>query len=100
MRGVNEAVPAMAVFVDNASIPFGRMRMCHMLAESTSELLAMADRIGVARKWIQAAGTYREHFDVCASKRAVAIRYGAREVTGRRIVLIFRYRRRSGDYQR
>jgi len=56
------------------------MMMCHMYADSTEELLAMADRIGVARKWIQYPGTYKEHFDVCKSKRALAVQDGAIEV--------------------
>jgi hypothetical protein len=56
---------------------FGRMVMCHMVADTTDELLAMADRIGVQRKWLQRAGTYAEHFDVCKSKRAAAIKAGA-----------------------
>lgn len=63
--------------------PFGRMIMCHMIADSTPELLAMADRIGVARKWIQCAGTPREHFDICLTKRAKAVAAGAKELTWR-----------------
>ena len=55
--------------------------MCHMIADSTEELLAMADKIGVQRKWIQKAGTYDEHFDICQSKKAKAIQLGAQEVT-------------------
>jgi hypothetical protein len=27
--------------------------MCHMWADTLDELMAMADRIGVARRWIQ-----------------------------------------------
>ncbi len=38
---------------------FGRMLMCHMMADSTDELLAMADRIGVQRKWLQHPRTPR-----------------------------------------
>jgi len=57
-----------AVYVDNMRAIYGRMVMCHMVADTTAELLAMADTIGVARKWLQHAGTYREHFDIALSK--------------------------------
>ena len=67
----------MPVYVDNYRAPFDRMMMCHMVADSTEELLSMADTIGVQRKWIQCAGTHREHFDICLSKRAKAMAAGA-----------------------
>jgi hypothetical protein len=81
------------VYVDNMRAPFGRMKMCHMLADSTEELLAMADLIGVPRKWIQDSGTPREHFDIALSKRTLAIRHGARLVEGRDIALLIRRKR-------
>jgi hypothetical protein len=59
---------------------FGRMKMCHMVADTTAELLAMADRIGVQRKWLQLAGTPKEHFDIAMSKRAEAVAAGAVEI--------------------
>ena len=71
----------MTVFVDTAQHRYGRMIMCHMIAHSTEELLDMADKIGVNRKWIQGAGTYREHFDICKTKRALAIKLGAVEAS-------------------
>lgn len=67
----------MTVYVDTMSAPLGRMKMCHMAADSTAELLAMADTIGLNRTHLQDVGTYREHFDVCQSKRAAAIAAGA-----------------------
>lgn len=73
----------MTVYVDPARHPFGRMMMCHMMADTTEELLAMADRIGVARRWIQRAGTPHEHFDIAKSKRALAVTAGAVEVDPR-----------------
>jgi hypothetical protein len=78
------------VYVDNATRKYGRMKMAHMAADSTYELLAMAHQIGVARKWLQHTGTYREHFDVCKAKRLLAIRYGALEVPSRFIVDLMR----------
>ena len=71
----------MSVYVDNARLPFGRMKMCHMIADTTEELLAMVDKIGVQRKWIQKAGTYEEHFDVSLVKRGLAVMSGAVEIT-------------------
>jgi hypothetical protein len=66
---------------------FGRMKMSHMVADTTEELLAMADKIGVARKWIQNPGEGRgnEHFDVAMSARAKAVAAGAKEVTLREL---------------
>jgi hypothetical protein len=72
----------MAVYVDDARLPFGRMLMCHMMADTREELDAMADKIGVARKWIQFPDTYREHYDIALSKRALAIQAGAQSVDG------------------
>lgn len=71
----------MAVYVDNMQATYGRMIMCHMIADTPAELLDMADRIGVARKWIQDAGTWKEHFDICRTKRDLAVQYGAQEIT-------------------
>lgn len=67
----------MSVYIDSMHAPYGRMVMCHMLADTTAELLAMADAIGVERRWLQDAGTYREHFDIALSKRKLAIERGA-----------------------
>ncbi len=75
----------MSVYVDDMyTTPmgqFGRMKMSHMLADSTEELLAMADTIGLSRRWIQNAGTPTEHFDVSMGKRKLAIEAGAVEIT-------------------
>jgi hypothetical protein len=69
------------------------MVKCHMLADSTAELLAMADRIGVDRKHLQDAGTYREHFDICLTKRSAAVAAGALEVSMPTMGRIIRDRR-------
>jgi hypothetical protein len=57
-------------------------KWCHMIADSTEELLAMATKIGLRHSWIQCAGMgrHREHFDVVPAKRAAAIRAGALEL--------------------
>lgn len=85
----------MTAYVDDMKAPFGRMVMCHLIADSTEELLAMADRIGVHRRWLQKAGTVHEHFDICMSKRAAAIAAGAQEITMRELGLKIRARREA-----
>lgn len=76
----------LSVYVDTMEAPFGNMVMCHMWADTDEELLAMADKIGVQRKWIQghqqlSFGKHKDaswvHFDIAKSKRALAIRHGA-----------------------
>ena len=60
---------------------FGRMKMSHMTADSTKELLDMAQKIGLNTKWVQKSGTKYEHFDVSMSMRSKAIESGAVEIT-------------------
>lgn len=76
----------MTVYVDDVRHAFGRMVMCHMWSPSLDELLAMADTIGVDRKWIQghptlSFGKHREatwvHFDISLGRKTRAIAAGA-----------------------
>lgn len=78
----------MAVYVDDMTAEFGNMIMCHMWADTDEELLAMADKIGVGRHWIQghpvlSLEKYKKaswvHFDIAKSKRALAIKNGAKQ---------------------
>lgn len=73
----------MAVYVDDMRAGYGRMVMCHMIADTDEELHAMADRIGVARRWFQKPGTPRRHYDIALTKRALAVQAGAIEITWR-----------------
>lgn len=73
----------MAVYVDDMKAKYGRMVMCHMIADTDDELHAMADRIGVSRRWHQKPGTARSHYDIALSKRALAVVHGAIEITWR-----------------
>ncbi len=83
----------MGVYVDHMRLRFGRMRMSHMIADTTAELVAMAETIGVDARHIQHVGTHREHFDVCDSKRREAIAAGAQPITTRELGLKLRARR-------
>lgn len=78
----------MSVYVDDCVYPYGRMMMCHMLADSLDELHAMADKIGVNRKWFQ--NTRNPHYDICKSKRALAVGHGAVEINRRQLAELIR----------
>jgi len=83
-------------YVDNfheTGIKFGRMKMSHMIADTTEELLEMADKIGVQRKWIQFQDTHREHFDICLGKRKLAVKFGAQEINMREYALMIQNRK-------
>jgi hypothetical protein len=82
-----------SVYVDDARISYGRMKMSHMIADDHLELLSMACRIGVPSKWIQKRGTYQEHFDICMTMRSRAIERGAIELSQKELVAKLKERR-------
>lgn len=68
----------MSVYVDRCALSYGRMLMCHMLADTPDELHAMADRIGVARRWFQEPPKASFwHYDIAQTKRVLVIAAGA-----------------------
>lgn len=76
----------MAVYVDNMKAdyypkhrPKRKYVMSHMIADTDDELHAMAVRIGVARRWFQKG----DHYDVTQSSKALALTYGAVQITWR-----------------
>lgn len=73
------------VYVDTIGYPYGRMIMFHLLADTLEELHDMVDKIGVNRKWFQNKEGY-PHYDICKSKKALAIKYGATEMRDREIL--------------
>jgi len=70
---------------------YRRMKMRHMIADSDQELHAMADRIGVKRKWFQS-----DHYDICLAMRIKAIAAGAIEITLRQLSAMAIQKRRTG----
>lgn len=92
----------MAVYVDNAQIPYGRMLMSHMLADTREELFAMADAIGLDRRHVQHLGQSNEHFDISKGYRTKALAKGAVELDRRGLAKLIRKRRDPDalrDYQ-
>lgn len=85
----------MPVYVDDMRAPYGRLILCHMLADTDDELHAMADKIGVARRWHQKAGTYQSHYDIALSKRALAVANGAIEIDRQGVANILRSKRQA-----
>jgi hypothetical protein len=63
-------------------------RWSHMMADTVEELHAMATRIGLRRAWFQG-----DHYDLTPSRRALAVKYGAKEVTSRDLVALRRAQR-------
>ena len=86
----------MTVYVDNMRAKVGRYVFCHMIADSEEELHAMADSIGVARKWYQSPPRHPSHYDIVLTKRALAVLNGAVEITWRQTGAMNARRRSTG----
>lgn len=91
----------MSVYVDDAFItatvgpPERRFtsRWCHLVADSTAELLAFAAVIGVEERWLQRRGQPGEHFDLPEPRRPSAVAHGAIEISWRESVALVRAHR-------
>jgi hypothetical protein len=86
----------MPVYIDDMhTVPMGkfrRMKMSHLIADSDAELNAMADKIGVARKWFQDTIS-GPHYDISITKRKLAVKAGAVEITMRQCAMMCANRR-------
>lgn len=88
----------MACYVDDMRTPYGRMLMCHMLADTDQELHAMAELIRVARKWWQSPEkTSGSHYDICLYKKELALAAGAVPITLRQAAAMNARRRSTGS---
>ncbi len=87
----------MTVYVDDMAARMGRMIMFHMLSDADEDLHAMADRIGVARRWFQAPPRHDSHYDISQGKRDLAIAAGAQVITWRMASCMTLRRRVTGS---
>lgn len=71
----------MTVYVDRLpAAGWGRWNGgAHMLGTDLAELHDLAGRLGLRRAWFQSDSTFA-HYDLTASKRALAVRAGAVEI--------------------
>lgn len=78
----------MPVYVDQllnhgGSATFKWKHSCHLLADTEEELHAFAKLIGMKREWFQKSRRGLPHYDLNASRRAVAVQRGAIEISSR-----------------
>lgn len=91
----------MGVYVDEPVLPLGRMKMCHMIADTLDELYAMARNIGVDTIHFQGGlGVSFPHFDISKGKRLQALKFGAKAVTSAELVAVMRRFREKNPHWR
>lgn len=86
----------MPVYVDDMRAKYRNLIMCHMIADSDQELHAMADAIGVRRRWWQAPPKHDSHYDICLTKRGLAVAQGAVQIAWKEAAYMCRVRRNTG----
>lgn len=81
------------VYVDKMKCKYRYMIMCHMFSDSIEELHLMADKVGVKRKWFQNRKT--PHYDICLSKKKLALQFGAIEIDNKKVLEIIKKYKKS-----
>lgn len=76
----------MKIWVDEAKYKFGRMLMCHMISDDIQFLHSFAAQLGIKSKWFQ--NTKYPHYDICKSKRKLAVELGAIEISTKDLIKI------------
>ena len=75
----------MGIYIDRANIPYGSKFMCHMMADTLTELHAFAKQLGIKRCWYHCNASY-PHYDICTETRIIALAFGANLVDRHTII--------------
>ena len=79
------------VYVDKGRILLGQMKMSHMFADTIDELNSMALKIGLKKEWYQVGNSGTPHYDICQSKKKMAIKLCARDIDRKKVVEIIKF---------
>ena len=79
----------MAVFVDNAAVPYRGKARYHLMADTLAELHAFAQTAGIKRCWFHNTRGH-PHYDITSEQRSAALELGAQAVTTKALVRQFR----------
>lgn len=77
------------IYVDEAIFPFKRQLWCHMFSHDLDALHNMAQRLGLKREYFQDKQHF-PHYDLSPAKRALAVKFGAKEVSCEKMISIVR----------
>lgn len=98
----------MPAYVDSLKAQGWKLRgrdtlSCHLIADTAIELHAVAEAIGMKRKWFQGPPSKRclPHYDLTAKRRAQALELGAQALERRPFVTklrAVRYRLERGEW--
>ncbi len=78
----------MTVYVNKLRVRYGRMTLCHLLADDLGELHAMAQSLGLDRSWFQPGAL--PHYDISLAVRGRAIAAGAQVINRAELALLAR----------
>lgn len=78
------------VYVDNMNVKNGDWIQCNMVADTDDELLVLGEKCGLRKEWVK-SGMYRDrlHFEVAQSKKKLAIKQGAKEISMVELMTMF-----------
>ncbi len=71
------------VYIDCVNLKYKNMVMNHLFADSLEELHLFVDKLGINRKYFQKNASF-PHYDICLSKKELALKNGAIELKTRR----------------